>query len=68
MVLAGAGWRHHYGHPRPEVLARYAELDSAIHVTGWGGALRIEHHADGTLAVQEWRQDAGRRWNAPAGG
>jgi competence protein ComEC len=64
VVLYGAGWRHHYRHPRPEVTARYAELGARQWVSGVSGALRVTQEG-GDIRVSEWRREAGRWWNAP---
>lgn len=61
-VLYGAGWRHHYRHPRPEVMARYAELGTQQAITGHHGALSVRLK-DGALQVSGWRTQGARFWN-----
>lgn len=69
VVVYGAGWRNHFRHPRPEVTARYAAVGARQYVTGEGGAIRITRDAQtGRLEVREYRREAGRFWNAAAGG
>lgn len=63
LVLFPAGFRNHYRHPRPEVVARYAAQGAALHMTGQEGALRL--HVDpehGVGAVQRWREAGARGW------
>lgn len=69
VVVYGAGWRNHFRHPRPEVVARYAAVGGRQYVTGNGGAISIARDpASGRLEVREHRREAARFWNAPAGG
>lgn len=63
LVIFPAGFRNHYRHPRPEVVARYRALGSVLHMTGQEGALRL--HVDpesGIGPVQAWRRDGARGW------
>jgi len=66
VVVYGAGWRNHFRHPRPEVVARYGAVDR--HVTGERGALGIAPDPEsGVLEVRAWRERAARFWNAAPG-
>lgn len=68
IVIHAAGWRHHFRHPRPEVVARYAALGARQHVTGAGGAISAWRDPEsGVLVLREHRRAAARFWNAPAG-
>ena len=67
VVIHSAGWRHHFRHPRPEVVARYAAREARQYVTGHGGALTVGRDASGSLVVAEFRRDGARFWNARAG-
>jgi competence protein ComEC len=68
VVIHAAGWRNHFRHPRPPVVARYAAAGARQHVTGNAGAVSIwRDPASGRLQVQEFRREAARFWNAPAG-
>lgn len=64
-VIFGAAWRSHYGHPRPEVVARYREVGAAPRVTGVEGAVRVWRGKDGLVRTESWRQVAARFWHAP---
>ncbi len=66
VVVHSAGWRSRYGHPRRDVVMRYAERGATQHVTGVEGALRIDRDPAGKLRVEGWRERASRWWNAPA--
>lgn len=68
VVVHSAGWRNHFRHPRPEVVARYAAGGAAQHVTGAGGAVTIvRDETSGRIVVREFRREGARFWNAPAG-
>src|SRR6185295_5377404 len=67
-VIHSAGWRHHFRHPRPEVVARYAEAGARQFVTGQGGAISVWRDTEsGKVEVREFRREAARFWNAGAG-
>jgi competence protein ComEC len=66
VVIHAAGWRHHFRHPRPEVVARYAALGAQQAVTGQGGAVTVWREG-GRLQVREHRREEPRWWNAAAG-
>jgi competence protein ComEC len=68
IVVHSAGWRHHFRHPRPEVVARYAQAGARQYVTGRGGTISVwRDGASGRIEVREHRREAARWWNAPAG-
>jgi competence protein ComEC len=67
VVIHSAGWRHHFRHPRPEVVARYASIGARQHTTSASGAIRIWRNEAGALEAAEFRREAARFWNAPAG-
>jgi len=65
-VIFPAGFRNPYRHPRPEVVRRYAEQGSKLHMSGHEGALRL--HVDpqtGAGQVEAWREVGARGWWAP---
>lgn len=62
IVLFSAAWRSHYGHPRPEVVARYRALGARTAVTGAEGALAVAPD----MAVRSHRAAHARFWNAAA--
>ena len=66
VVLFPAGWRHHFGHPHPEVQTRWRRVGAATYVSGDLGAVSVQWGADGQPRVEAWRQTHRRRWTAPA--
>lgn len=65
VVVHAAGWRSRFGHPRPEVVERYAETGARQYTTGVSGAVRVWQPAPGEpLQVETWRARASRWWNA----
>jgi competence protein ComEC len=68
VVIHSAGWRHHFRHPRPEIVARYAAVGARQYVTGTGGAISAwRDPGSGAIEVREHRREAARFWNASAG-
>lgn len=65
LVIYGAAWRSHFGHPRAEVVARYAAIGARQYVTGVSGALLLRPSGDG-WQLSEQRKEKGRWWNAAA--
>ena len=65
LVIFAAGWRHHFGHPHPEVVARYRALGADMATTGVEGAVSVRFEGQGR-PVQRWRRTHRRYWNAPA--
>lgn len=64
VVIFGAGWRSHYGHPRPEVVQRYEALGARSLTTGVEGAVWMWAEADGGIRTDSWRRRSSRFWNA----
>ncbi|SET67304.1 competence protein ComEC [Marinobacter segnicrescens] len=54
-VIFTAGYRHRYGHPHPEVVARYHDAGSELLNTATSGALRLDL-GQGGADITEWRQ------------
>lgn len=63
-VIFSAGWKHRFGHPHPDVVARYASAGAGMYDTGWAGALGVIVTQDGISPVQGWRRMHSRFWNA----
>ena len=60
-MVFSAGYRNAFGHPRAEVLERYA--DSRAWRTDRQGAIRIElSELPGAVAVSAWRETRPRYW------
>jgi competence protein ComEC len=47
LALLSTGWRNRFGFPKPEVVARWREVGSAVHDTQDVGAIEIELGPDG---------------------
>lgn len=63
LVIYSAGFRNHYGHPRPEVQQRYDGIGASAWLTGEDGALRLSVDPEtGPGPVQAWRHDGARGW------
>jgi competence protein ComEC len=65
LVIYGAGWRSRFGHPRPEVVARYAAIGSRQYVTGVSGALLLSRVGEDWQVLETRRRDS-HWWNAAA--
>ncbi|MBN8921832.1 MAG: DNA internalization-related competence protein ComEC/Rec2 [Rhodanobacter sp. 68-29] len=63
LAIVSAGWRNRFGHPKPEVMARYAEAGVPVLDTADSGAIGIDFPA-GTAArvTGRWRLRAPRYW------
>ncbi len=59
------GYRNRFGHPRADVVARYADRDVQILRTDRTGALTVTLDAQG-LGVAAFRQSAARYWRTEA--
>ncbi len=57
LVVFTAGYRHRYGHPHPDVVARFESAGSTMFNTATTGALRLTLTNDG-IDVLPWRDKA----------
>ena len=63
LALVSAGWRNRFGHPRPEVVARYADAGVPLFNTAVQGALEVDFPADGPPRREPgWRLRQPRYW------
>lgn len=62
-VVYSAGYNHHWGHPHPEVQARYRDQGARAWHTAHGGAITFTWSAGGKLAVSEHRRQHRRYWH-----
>jgi len=63
VALVSAGWRNRFGHPRPEVLARYAAAGVPVFNTAREGAMRLDFPADAPPhRAIGWRRRQRRYW------
>ncbi|MEW5303596.1 MAG: hypothetical protein WDW36_006273 [Sanguina aurantia] len=62
-ALVSAGWHNHFGHPRPDVMARYAAAGVPVSNTADEGAMEIDFPADGAARrLPGWRFRERRYW------
>jgi competence protein ComEC len=63
LAVVSAGWRNRFGHPRPEVLARYAAAGVPVLNTAAQGAIALDFPPDARPRVQPgWRLQRPRYW------
>lgn len=62
LVLVEAGRGNRFGHPHPEVVARYRAVGAAVHQTGREGAL-VWHSGEPERLVR-WRYDGAPYWRS----
>ena len=56
-----AGYRNRFGHPKPEVVARYAERDIRLMRSDRDGAIEVRFDG-GPPAIRAWRSEDPRYW------
>lgn len=63
MALVSAGWRNRFGHPKPEVLARYAAAHVPVFNTAVQGAILLDFPVDAPARrAPGWRFRQRRYW------
>lgn len=63
LVIFSAGWRNRYGHPHPDVVARYRAANATLLRTDRDGAIRIRIFArDKPPQIETWRARHRRYW------
>lgn len=61
-VIFPVGYRNRFGHPHPEVLARFRDLGSVVYRTDEDGALLVTIPASGAITVERYRAKHRRYW------
>ncbi|MDR2364451.1 MAG: DNA internalization-related competence protein ComEC/Rec2, partial [Zoogloeaceae bacterium] len=61
-AIASVGYRNRFGHPRPDVVARYARQGARFLRTDQDGALILDITPNG-VTVRRWRREARRYWH-----
>ena len=64
IVLFSAGYRSPFGHPHPQVVARYQAIGAQLFNTAATGAITLELHRDGVAAITEYRKTHRHYWDA----
>jgi len=63
VAIVSAGWRNRFGHPKPEVMARYAAAGVPVLDTADSGALALAFPVAGPARVTaRWRRRETRYW------
>jgi competence protein ComEC len=62
LAIVSAGWRSRFGHPHPDVVARYRAANVPMLNTAEQGALRLEFPADSAPAARAERDRKRRYW------
>jgi competence protein ComEC len=60
LAVVSAGWRNRFGHPKPEVLAGYADAGVPVFNTALEGAIPLDFPADAPA-----QREPGWRWRQP---
>jgi competence protein ComEC len=62
-AVVSAGWRNRFGHPKPEVMARYAAAQVPVFNTAEQGAVPLDFPSDADpRREQGWRLRRPRYW------
>jgi competence protein ComEC len=62
-ALIPVGFANRYGHPHPEVVARYHERGVRLHRTDYDGAITLRMDAQGVRDVVAYRTQTQRYWH-----
>jgi len=63
LAIVSAGWRNRFGHPRPDVLQRYAAAGVPVLNTATAGAVEVDFPAAAPPhVVARWRHREARYW------
>lgn len=61
-VIVSAGYHNRYGHPAPEVVARYRQLGSRVLNTAYAGMVEVDSRP-GERSPLTWRRYTGHYWH-----
>lgn len=62
IVVFSSGYLSQFGHPHPDVQARYRDVGARAFVTGLDGMVTISVGQDGEIRAWGWREKAGKYW------
>jgi competence protein ComEC len=60
-VIYSNGWKNRFGHPHPDVMARFRELGSDPHRTDYQGWIKLVFSGEG-VSIEHWRDQHVRYW------
>lgn len=63
IAIFTAGYRNRFGHPKPEVMARYSALGSELYRSDADGMVMLDFSRQG-ISAQSWRRARPRYWLA----
>jgi competence protein ComEC len=66
LAIVSAGWHSRYGHPHPEVVARFRDAEVPLLNTAGLGALTVGFPAARALVVRAERERRRRYWREPS--
>lgn len=61
-VVFTSGYRNRFGHPHPDIVARYQQLNSKLYHSGEDGAIIFSIHKGQLNSVQRYRSQLKRYW------
>jgi competence protein ComEC len=64
IVIFTAGYRNHFGHPKPEVVERYRVLGSRLYRSDSDGAVLLRFEKEEGVQLRTWRQERRRYWQS----
>jgi competence protein ComEC len=62
IAVVGCGYRNRFGHPRPDIVARYTTSDARVVRTDLEGAITLTFSADSALVPASARAQRARYW------
>lgn len=62
LALVSAGWHNRFGHPHPDVVARYRDAGVTLRNTARAGAIRLDFPAHGPVSVSAGERRRQRRY------
>lgn len=63
LAIVSAGYRNSFGHPKPEVMERYASNNIDVQETTKTGMLTLHFRVDGTIETSQYRKNHQRYWH-----
>ena len=64
LIVIGVGYHNRFGHPKPDVIERYAARKARVLRTDLDGAIALKFGAQG-IAAEGYRSRYRRYWQSP---